>query len=385
VSCILFFGVRHSNTATLFLSINVIPMNTAPTADVLLRPVKPLLHQVARRPVTHSPMVMNMCVLLKHNLMVCANKVPMALDVYNLISGAFIERVGSKGYGCLRFNFNMGGLCATPEGDGLLLADCLNHAVQELTVVEGQRGAHAPPTLACRRVISKVQNGRWLPEFVDCNERAIVAADFRGIIWVLAWSTGAYLHHIDALDAKRPSHGVLAPCSVQVMRSGLHVAVADAYVSRVCWYEIATGTFVDSVYTGDVSNCQRAMIECGTVCTPAFVIARNDSTNAGAKRRRALAPRYAARTHATTPVTTICSTSANTATCALARVQSRNNGSSDGDGSVFVCNTSALSTRTSMYRLHDMALRVAWLLATQSMFGSMRRTKPSCRCCCSVM
>ena len=59
------------------------------------------------------------------------------LHMHSLEDGSLVRRIGSKGSGKGQFNFNMGGLCVSPDGDSVLVAECYNNRVQEVRVVDG--------------------------------------------------------------------------------------------------------------------------------------------------------------------------------------------------------------------------------------------------------
>ena len=81
-----------------------------------------------------------MCVLPKHG--------PVAVSEYwydggyklyvcSLEDGSLVRCIGSEGSGKERLSFDFGGLCASPDGDNVLVTERYNKRVQEVAVADG--------------------------------------------------------------------------------------------------------------------------------------------------------------------------------------------------------------------------------------------------------
>jgi hypothetical protein len=65
-----------------------------------------------------------MCVALKHGLVIVSGiGSESELHMHSLADGSLVRRVGSKGSGKGQFNFHCGGLCVSPDGDSVLVAE----------------------------------------------------------------------------------------------------------------------------------------------------------------------------------------------------------------------------------------------------------------------
>jgi hypothetical protein len=120
--------------------------------------------------------------MIKHGFVVFSALATKQLHIYSLINGVLVRVMSKKGNGKGELNFNNGGLCTTPDGDGILVADFHNSRVQELRV-----------TAACddswvRFIGEGVVNN---PEYVDCNDSVIVVSEPESHISVLAWNDGS--------------------------------------------------------------------------------------------------------------------------------------------------------------------------------------------------
>ncbi len=109
------------------------------------------------------------CVSLKHGLVIVSDYIFFRLHVRSLADGTFVRTIGSFGRGKGQFNFGHGNLCVGPEGDSVLVADKLNHRVQEVRVVGTE------DTSRFIRFVGEAVLCR--PQFVDCNADFIVVSE----------------------------------------------------------------------------------------------------------------------------------------------------------------------------------------------------------------
>ncbi len=166
-----------------------------------------------------------MCVLLKHNLVVTSrgNHDESVLHLYSLTNGSLLRTVSSDKS---PFSYRVGGLCATPSGDGVLLAERDHSRVQEINVLE--------PSRTWVRFIG--DGVLRVPEHVDCNAAIIAVAETSiHCVSLFTWTTGSPRARI--CPAGGPG-ALLRPSGVRLLRSGLQVAVADCLHHRICVFEL---------------------------------------------------------------------------------------------------------------------------------------------------
>ncbi len=97
-----------------------------------------------------------------------------------------MRKIGGRGSGKGQFSFGYSGLCISPDGDSVLVAEDLNSRVQEVRV-DG-------PTAACPWVRFVGERMLTRPRFVDCNVNVIVVSEDRNSVSVLSWQTGELLY-----------------------------------------------------------------------------------------------------------------------------------------------------------------------------------------------
>ncbi len=170
-----------------------------------------------------------MCVALKHGLVIVSENTGVGgsfqLHMYLLVDGSLVRSVGSYGSGKGQFNFCGGGLCITPDGDGVLVAERYNRRVQ----------------------VVKVGNGAWVrfigvgvlrrPDFVDCSND--IASLCRRLTVI------AYVCFHGVRDISYPSLGRLA-----VVRVSCIVPMGfDCWVAAAGWLSPTPAT-IDCVCSG---------------------------------------------------------------------------------------------------------------------------------------
>ncbi len=161
-----------------------------------------------------------MCVSVKHGLVVVSVVLDWfyggsQLHVFDLTDGAFVRQIGDgKGDGEGQFSFEHGGLCISPDGDSVLVAEYGNNRVQEV----------------------RIDDGSWVrfiglgilrkPECVDCNAELIAVSE-KLCVSVFSWS-GGLLGRIEGL-----SH----PLGLAILRNSAGFIVADHGNNRLCAFE----------------------------------------------------------------------------------------------------------------------------------------------------
>jgi hypothetical protein len=166
-----------------------------------------------------------MCVASKHGLFIdsCVDR----LYMHSLADGSLVRRVGSTGSGKGQFDFGAGGLCVSPDGDSVLVAESHNNRVQELRIVDGSW---------VRFVGEGVLD---MPGFVDCNANVIAVSESCHRISVLSWVDGS-------VRAQFGSYGrglgqLNYPRGVRLLADGSGLVVADSCNSRLCVFTLRGG------------------------------------------------------------------------------------------------------------------------------------------------
>ncbi len=194
---------------------------------------------------TSCPKGYGMCVSLKHGLVVVSVYYEK-LHVYSLDDGSLVRVIGGQNaQGKGKFDFGIGGLCMSPDGDSVLLANL--DRVQEVNITDGSSG----------RSIGKGVLTR--PQFVDCNNQVIVVSgDFR--LSVLSWRTGDLVSQF-GIAGRGPGQLVI-PHGVRLLSNGTQLAVADATNHRLCVLSLS-GEFVQALGSEEQGlNDPFDMLEC---------------------------------------------------------------------------------------------------------------------------
>jgi DNA-binding beta-propeller fold protein YncE len=176
---------------------------------------------------------LGMCVAVKHGLVIVSDSSTWgALHMHSLADGSLVRRVGSKGSGREQFNFDCGGLCVSPDGDSVLVAESGNNRVQQVRIVDG----------SWVRFIG--EGVLKEPQFVDCNADVIAVSEDCHRISVLSWADGS----VRAQFGSRGSGpGQLNwPCGVRLLADGRGLVVADKENHRLCVFTLS-GEFVATV------------------------------------------------------------------------------------------------------------------------------------------
>jgi hypothetical protein len=177
-----------------------------------------------------------MCVSLKHGLVVesaflglCGSQ----LHLHSLFDGSFIGSFGSDGRGQGQFGFHYGGLCVSPDGDSVLVAEFFNRRVQQVTLCDGSW---------VRFIGVGVLDD---PNYVDCDESTIAVSEtWSHRISVLSWRDGTLLARCGCFGGE-PGQ-LNGPCGLRLLADGSGLVVADAFNNRLCVFSLS-GDFVMAV------------------------------------------------------------------------------------------------------------------------------------------
>lgn len=190
---------------------------------------------VSRRRVFRCCKGYGACVSVKHGLLIVASCDMNKLYMFSLLDGSLVRETCSNKGGRSRYN----GLCMSPDGDSVLVAEAVNNRVQEMRTVDG-------------RWVRFVGVGvlQW-PENVDCNAGAIVVSESSSHrISVFSWADGT-------VRAQFGSRGdcpgqLLWPRGIRLLADGSGVMVADCNNHRLCVFTMS-GDFVTEV--GSKKQC----------------------------------------------------------------------------------------------------------------------------------
>ncbi len=189
-----------------------------------------------------------MCVSLKHGLVIVSGS-DYLLHAYSLEDGSLVRTIGSQG----QFSFDSGGLCITPDGDSVLLAENYRNRVQRVNIMDG----------SCIRFIG---NGVLCePEFVDCNDKVIVVSEDCCRISVLSWRTGDLISQFGSYGTG-PGQ-LMFSAGLRLLGNGTQLVVADYYNRRLCVFRL------DGEFVGAVGSKEHGLSRDVLECTDGFIVA----------------------------------------------------------------------------------------------------------------
>jgi hypothetical protein len=179
---------------------------------------------------------LGMCVSLKHRLVIVA-RYDGTLWMYSLDDGSVVCSIGSKGSGKGQFHLFRGGMCTSPDGDSVLVADTLNDRVQQVRIADG----------SWMRFIG--EGVLSAPEYVDANATVLVTVETfsHHRISVFAWADGSVLTQFGGWG--RGSGQLIHPNNVRLLADGGGLVVADTDNSRLCVFSVR-GEFVKAIGNG---------------------------------------------------------------------------------------------------------------------------------------
>ncbi len=198
-----------------------------------------------------------MCVAVKHGVVITSSHVTH-LELFSLVDGSLLRTIGTKGLGKCQFDFAHG-LCLSPDGDSVLVAEHVNNRVQEVRIADG----------AWVRFVG--ENALFWPFSVDCNTSAIAVSERCHRITVFAWCDGT----VTAQFGTRGSGpGQLwQPTGLRLLPDGVKLVVADTRNDRLCVFSL-TGEFVAAVGSKEQGlHHPFALLECDS--DGSFIVANS--------------------------------------------------------------------------------------------------------------
>jgi hypothetical protein len=162
--------------------------------------------------------------------------------MHSLLDGSLVRSIGSKGSGKGEFMFSCGGLCVSPDGDSVLVAEYHNIRVQQVKIADGSWVRFVG--------VGTVTN----PDYVDCNTEVIavseiaVSACWKGHISVFSWVHGSVLARFGSCG--RCPGKLWCPRGLRLLCDGNELVVADSFNNRLCLFTV-TGEFATTVAKKD--------------------------------------------------------------------------------------------------------------------------------------
>ena len=182
------------------------------------------------------------CVAVKHGLIIVSDDRKKQLHMHSLADGSLVRSVGSEGNGKGQFNFYYGGLCVSPDGDSVLVAeDMYNRRVQEVRIMDGSW---------VRFVGIGVLKE---PQYADCNADVIAVSESSNhCISVLSWTDGSVRARFGSLGSG--PRQLDFPCGIRLLADGSGVVVADYWNHRLCVFALS-GEFVAAAGSREQGLC----------------------------------------------------------------------------------------------------------------------------------
>jgi hypothetical protein len=174
-----------------------------------------------------------MCVLNKHGLVVVSQWDACQLCVYSLTDGSLVRTVDIRVDDTKSADIGCEGVCASPDGGGVVIAETVNGRLQQLGVVT---------PVHVRFIGVGVLDS---PECVDCNADYIVVSEplYRRVS-VLSWMHGRLRTRLDSQYHSPVQLGW--PRGVRLLADGSGFVFADIWSHRLCVFTI-DGTLVKTV------------------------------------------------------------------------------------------------------------------------------------------
>jgi DNA-binding beta-propeller fold protein YncE len=203
-----------------------------------------------------------MCVALKHGLII-ASGVAQLLHMHSLADGSLVRSIGSKGSDKGQLSFGDGGLCVSPDGDSVLVAEYYNDRVQQVRIVDGSWVRFVGASMLDK------------PQFVDCSAEVIAVSEDCNRISVFSWADGSVRAQF---GSKGSGSGQLKwPRGLRLLADGSGLVVSDEGNHRLCVFRLS-GEFVAAVGSRDQGLfCPCDVLECAS--DDSFIIANRGSNN----------------------------------------------------------------------------------------------------------
>jgi hypothetical protein len=175
-----------------------------------------------------------MCVAVKHGVFIisCSTH-DKQLHMHSLADGSLVRSVGATGSGKGQFDFDWGGLCVSPDGDSVLVAESHNNRVQQVRIVDGSWVRFVGEGVLRR------------PQFTDCNTDVIVVSESMcNRVSVLSWADGSVQAQFGS-GGSGPGQ-LNWPRGIRLLADCSEVVVADCDNNRLCVFTLG-GVFVEAV------------------------------------------------------------------------------------------------------------------------------------------
>ena len=190
-----------------------------------------------------------MCVSLKHGLVIVAG-FDDQLYLYSLEDGSLVRCVGRRGRGEGQFSLFLGGLCVSPDGDSVLVAESFNERVQEVRIADGSW---------VRFLGVGVLRS---PEFVDADAAVVAVSEGCGRVSLLSWHDGSVFAQVGS-EGSAPGQ-LHCPRGLRLLADGTGVVVADSWNNRLSVFSLV-GEFVRVVGSKDQGlKLPRDVLECSS-------------------------------------------------------------------------------------------------------------------------
>ena len=176
-----------------------------------------------------------LCVSLKHGLVIVSDDDTQQLRMYSLENGSLVRSVGGEGRGKGQFSFSVGGLCISPDGERVLVADYWNNRVQEVRVTDGSWVRFLGHGIV-----------KW-PEYLDCSADVLAVSETGDDrVSVLSYRDGGLLARCGFGDID--AGGLSGPRGLRLLAAGNGLVVADCRADRLCVFTL-DGEFVKAINT----------------------------------------------------------------------------------------------------------------------------------------
>ncbi len=176
--------------------------------------------------------------------------------MHSLEDGSPIRTLNDDDHGRRHLKFNIGGLCVSPDGDSVLVAESYNDRVQEVRIADGVR-------------VRFIGAGELRePQCVDCNADVIAVSENSCSVCVLAWVGGGLLARFGSWGSGISQ--LQNPRGVRLLAERRGVVVADYANNRLCVFDL-TGGHVKTIGGAASTPSPWDVVECTS--TRSFIVA----------------------------------------------------------------------------------------------------------------
>ncbi len=211
-----------------------------------------------------------MCVSLKHGLVIVSEILAFRLHMHSLANGSLVRSIGGQNaHGKRQFDFDRingrGGLCITPDGDSVLVAD--DHRLQEVNIMDG----------SWVRFVG--QGALRRPFCMDCNTKFIVVSEDAFCldsmrISVFSWGSGNLVSQFNKYGCGWGQ--MINPLGVRLMGDGRELVVVDSWNKRLCVFRL------DGEFVWAMGNKELGLLSSPNdvlVCEDGFIVVNQYESN----------------------------------------------------------------------------------------------------------